>query len=445
MRIATSYHGTRAAFTSANVRAVSDTPIPRASRPLHVLLWGATGFTGRLTAEYLLKKYGVRGDLKWALGGRSKAKLEAVRAELCAIDPRAAELAIVVGDSSDRASLDKIVRDVRVVCTTVGPYAIHGRELVAACVEAATDYCDLTGETPFIRDMIDAHHARAKETGARIVNCCGYDSIPSDLGVLMLQEHAKKEHGARCVQVKYFAGESKGGISGGTIASMLNLVETASRDRKVARIAADPYALDPDREERGPDGPDQRGVKYDDDLGRWTGPFVMAAINTRVVRRSNALLGYSYGKDFRYSEAMSFPPGPGGWVAAAGMTAGIGAFVGAVSLAPMRSLLAKTVLPSPGEGPSKATRESGHFTSRLVGIVEAKNGAPPAKLLGTVKGQQDPGYGETAKMLGESAVCLALDDGIAKGGGVLTPASCMGVRLIERLRKAGMTFEVGDL
>ncbi len=424
---------------------MSEKNIPRASRSIHVLLWGATGFTGKLTAEYLLKTYGVRGDLKWALGGRSKAKLEAVRAELCAIDPRAAELAIVVGDSSDRASLDKIVRDVRVVCTTVGPYAIHGRELVAACVDAATDYCDLTGETPFIREMIDEHHARAKETGARIVHCCGYDSIPSDLGVLMLQEHAKKEHGARCTQVKYFAGESKGGISGGTIASMLNLVETASKDRKIARIAADPYALDPDREERGPDGADQRGVKYDEDLARWTGPFVMAAINTRVVRRSNALLAYAWGKDFRYSEAMSFPPGAKGWIAAAGMTAGIGAFVGAVSLAPLRSVLAKTVLPAPGEGPSKETRETGHFTSRLVGIVEAKNGAPPAKLLGTVKGQQDPGYGETAKMLGESAVCLAHDDAIAKTGGVLTPASSMGTRLLDRLRKAGMTFEVGAL
>jgi short subunit dehydrogenase-like uncharacterized protein len=226
---------------------------------------------------------------------------------------------------------------------------------------------------------------------------------------------------------------------------MLNLVEQTTHDRRVAKIAADPYALDPDRG-GGPDGPDQRGMRFDPDLKRWTGPFVMAAINTRVVRRTNALLDYSYGRDFRYSEAMSFAAGAKGWATAAGMTAGIAAFVGSVSLAPMRSLLARTVLPSPGEGPSKEKRDSGFFTSRLVGTVEAKNGAPPSKLLGTVKGQSDPGYGETAKMIGESAVCLAKDgDAIAKAGGVLTPGACMGMRLLERLRSAGMTFEVGAL
>lgn len=418
---------------------MSESQTPRTLRTYDVLLWGATGFTGRLVAEYLLERYGVRGELKWAIGGRNRAKLEGVRAELCAIDPRAAELAIVVGDAGDRASLDPIVRDTRVLVTTVGPYAIHGREMVAACVDAATDYCDLTGETPFIRDMIDAHHARAKASGARIVHCCGYDSIPSDLGALMLQEHAKKAHGARCSTIKYFAGESRGGMSGGTIASMLNLVETASREPRVARIVVDPYALVPEGEP-GPDGPDQRGVRFDEDLGKWTGPFVMAAINTRVVRRSNALLGYAWGKDFRYSEAMSFASGPKGWLTAAGLTAGLGVFVGAVSLAPLRAVLAEHVLPSPGEGPSREKREAGFFVSRLVGIVE---GGP--KLLGVVKGQADPGYGETAKMLGESAVCLAKDEGIAKGGGVLTPASCMGMRLVERLRDAGMTFDVGPL
>ena len=427
----------------------------RASRKYDVLVWGATGFTGRLVAEYLTLHYGVGRELRWALGGRNRAKLEGVRSDLAAIDPRARDLAIIVGDNSDRAALDAIVRDARVVATTVGPYAIHGRELVAACAAQATDYCDLTGETPFIRDSIDANHARARETGARIVHCCGYDSIPSDLGVLVLQEHMRKEHGAPCAQVKYFAGESKGGISGGTIASMLNLVEQVSRDRRVRRIATDPYALDPDRGAPGPDGPDQRGVKWDDDLKRWTGPFVMAAINTRVVRRTNALLGYAYGRDFRYSEAMSFPQGPKGWIAATATTVGIGGFLAAVSVPPLRKLLASTVLPSPGEGPSKETRDAGFFTSRLVGIGAAKRGAGDGagagtesvtKLLGTVKGTSDPGYGETAKMLSESAVCLAKDgDAITREGGVLTPASCMGMRLVERLRQAGMTFGVEEM
>ena len=428
-------------------------PTPRDSRRYDVLVWGATGFTGQLVAEYLTRHYGIGKELSWAIGGRNRAKLEGVRSDLAAIDPRARELAIIVGDSSDRAALDAIVGDVRVVATTVGPYAMYGRELASACAEHATDYCDLTGETPFIRDSIDSNHARAKETGARLVHCCGYDSIPSDLGVLVVQDHMRVHHGGRCAEVKYFAGESKGGVSGGTIASMLYLVEQASRDARVRRIMEDPYALDPDRGAPGPDGPDQRGVKWDDDLKRWTGPFVMAAINTRVVRRTNALLGYAYGKDFRYSEAMSFPTGPKGWVAAAGTTVGVAGFIASVAVGPVRKLLASTVLPSPGEGPSKEKRDAGFFTSRLVGIGEAKNGAGGGagagrvtKLLGTVKGTSDPGYGETAKMLSESAVCLAKDgDAISLEGGVVTPASCMGMRLVERLRKAGMTFDVEEM
>jgi short subunit dehydrogenase-like uncharacterized protein len=400
----------------------------RSSRRFDLVLFGATGFTGRLVADYLAKHYA--SGLTWAIGGRNRAKLERVREAL-----GIADLAVVVADSSDRASLDTIAIDTRVVVSTVGPYALHGRELVAACVAAGTDYCDLTGETPFIRDMIDQHHARARATGARIVHCCGYDSIPSDLGTLMVQEHAKKAHGVRCGRVKYFAVETKGGMSGGTIASMLGLVEEASKDRRVRRILFDPYALVPDHEGPGPDGPDQRGVHYDADLGRWTGPFLMAAINTRVVRRTNALLGYAYGKDFRYSEAMSFGKGPSGWLTAMGVTAGMAGFAGVVGVPPLRSL-AKRALPGPGEGPSKKARDGGRFTSQLVGLADGVH------VIGTVKGRSDPGYGETSKMLSESAVCLANDPGISREGGVLTPASCMGMRLVERLRDAGMTFDV---
>jgi short subunit dehydrogenase-like uncharacterized protein len=331
--------------------------------------------------------------------------------------------------------------DASVVCSTVGPYALHGRELVAACVEAGTDYCDLTGEPQFVRAMIDAHHVRAGATGARIVHCCGYDSIPSDLGTLMLQERAQQKHGARCAEVKHFAGEAKGGMSGGTAASMVALMDEASRDPSVRRLLNDPYALDPDRGDRGPDGHDQRGVRWDPDLAQWTGPFLMAAINTRVVRRTNALLGYAWGRDFRYREAMSFGAGAKGWLRAAGVSAGTTLGMGAVAVGPVRRVLAKRVLPAPGEGPSKAVRDAGFFVSRLVGTLPGADG----KLRGTVRGTSDPGYGETAKMLSEAALCLAKDgDAVPRRGGVLTPGSCMGMRLVERLRDAGMTFDVED-
>jgi short subunit dehydrogenase-like uncharacterized protein len=416
--------------------------VTHSQRRYDVLLWGATGFTGQLVAEYLARHYGVGKSLRWAIGGRSRAKLEKVRAALEAIDPAARDLPLLLGDSADRASLDPLAADARVVCTTVGPYGLYGRELVAACVEAGTDYCDLTGETPFIREMIDLHHARAQATGARIVHCCGYDSIPSDLGVLMLQEHMKRAQGARCAAVKYFAGESKMGISGGTAASMVHIVEQASRDPRVRAVVDDPYALVPGAAP-GPDGADQRGVRWDDDLRRWTGPFLMAAINTRVVRRSNALLDYAYGRDFRYSEATSLRAGPRGWLTAAGLSAGIATFTAALEIAAVRDVVAKRVLPAPGEGPSKEVRDSGFFVSRLVGVGEGRDGSSPAKLLGTVRGTSDPGYGETAKMLSESAVCLATGDGERRGG-VLTPAAAMGMPLVDRLRTAGMTFEVAE-
>jgi short subunit dehydrogenase-like uncharacterized protein len=435
-----------------------DVPIlpPREGRRFDIVLWGATGFTGKLVAEYLARhtqlpakgaagKEGASkpGDLpvvSWALAGRSQKKLEAVRASLAADHPRASELPLLLGDGGDRASLDAIVRDARVVITTVGPYALYGRELVAACADAGTDYVDLAGETPFIRDMIDRHHGRAQETGARIVHACGYDSIPSDLGTLMLQEYALEKYGTRVPHIHFYAGESKGAASGGTIASALNLIEEGLRDPKVRRIAANPYALVPGHVGRGPDGGDQRGVRFDKDSGRWTGPFVMAAINTRIVRRSNALKDYAYGKDFRYDEAMSFKPGGAGLLQASLVTAATTVFFVAAMAGPVRKLLAKTVLPAPGEGPSKELRESGYFTSRLYGTVKDKNGS--ARLLGTVKGTQDPGYGETAKMISESALSLLFDAGIRQAGGVLTPASCMGMPLVERLRKAGMTFDV---
>ena len=403
------------------------------AREHEIVLWGATGFTGQLVAEYLVRNH---PDTGLALAGRNRAKLEGVRRDLAAIDGRAAELPILVGDSHDRPSLDAITKAAKVVISTVGPYAKYGEALVASCVAHGTDYCDLTGETQFIRRMVDRHQAEAERTGARIVHCCGFDSIPSDLGTLMLQEAAKDRFGEPLQTVKFFAGESRGGASGGTVASMLNLLEEA-KDKKVRRILGDPYALNPEGERDGPDGSDPMGVRYDDDLGMWVGPFVMAAINTRVVRRSNALMGYPYGRRFRYSEEMSFGSGPKGAIRAGAVASLVGAFVAGAAIKPIRVLLQKTVLPDPGEGPSREERERGFFVCRLVGKT-----ADGKELRGRVEGQNDPGYGETAKMLSEAALCLARD-GITAKGGIRTPASTMGTTLIERLRDAGMVFRVG--
>jgi short subunit dehydrogenase-like uncharacterized protein len=420
--------------------------IAKTSRAYDVVVWGATGFTGQLVAEYLAKTYGVKRELRWAIAGRSREKLAAVQSQLTAIDPAAKELPLLVADGRDRSSLDPLVRSTRVVATTVGPYAIHGHELAASCAENGTDSCDLTGEPQFVLATIQRHHARARETGARIVNCCGFDSIPSDLGVLVLQEEMRARHGTRCAQVKYFLAKMKGGFSGGTAASALNIAEEIGRDPSVRSILGNPYALDPDRTGRGPDKTDQRGVRWDSDLGVWTGPFMMAAINTRIVRRSNALLGYAWGPDFLYSECQSFGSGPGAMFTAASLAGGFGAFFVLATMGPTRALL-KRMLPAPGEGPSKEERESGFFVVKLVGIGDAKGGGDAPRLLATVRGQSDPGYGETAKMLGESAVSLAKDELTGPGaqGGVLTPASSMGMKLVDRLRRAGMTFDVAPM
>ncbi|MBX3189238.1 MAG: saccharopine dehydrogenase NADP-binding domain-containing protein [Labilithrix sp.] len=397
------------------------------SRSFDVVLFGATGFTGKLVAEYLAGK-----DLTWAIAGRNRDKLEKVRRDLSLGD-----LPILVADGHDAASLEALVPKTRVVATTVGPYNEHGRLLATTCARHGTHYCDITGEVPFIRASIDANHEEAVATRARVVHCCGFDSIPFDLGVHMLWDRAH-QGGHHLAWAKGFAAKLKGGFSGGTVASMLALAKEAGRDREVRRLLGNPYALDPDPRVQGPPSPDQHGVRKDEDLGRWTAPFVMAAINTRVVRRSNAILDYAYGKDFRYSEAMSFAPGPKGLFGASMVTGGLVGFLAAAAFPPTRELLARAFLPKPGEGPSKEERERGFFEVKI--LAETDHGE---RLSGRVAGKSDPGYGETAKMLGESALCLAKDDALLPARyGVLTPASSMGMHLVDRLRRAGMTFEV---
>ena len=404
-------------------------------REFDILVWGATGFTGKIVTQYLNDNY-ANSNLTWAMGGRSSDKLAAVKRELGIPD----NISVLVGDSNDPAKLRELVSKARVVLTTVGPYAKYGSDLVAACAELGTHYCDLTGEVQWMRKMIDAHQATAEQSGARIVHTCGFDSIPSDLGTYFVQQEMRKRYDCASPQVKYRVVASKGGVSGGTIDSMMTMMDEGAVDPGVLDIIADPYALNPAGGPRGLDGPDKNGASFDPDLNTWVGPFVMAAINTRVVRRTNALLDFAYGHDFRYDEATIMGSGPMGGAAAAAMSLGTAAFTGLASIGPARNLL-KNVLPKPGEGPSPETQRTGHFHIKIF----AKHPTDPSKsLIAHVKGDRDPGYGSTAKMLSESAICLA-QDALKVGGGIWTPAAAMGDQLLQRLpANAGVTFDIED-
>ena len=404
------------------------------TRTYDIVICGATGFTGRLVMAYMAKTYGVDGEIKWAVAGRNAAKLADVKREILGAD--AENLPEVVADSNDEASLRKLVSDTKVVCTTVGPYALYGSTLVALCAELGTHYCDLTGEVQWMRQMIEAHQATAEASGAKIVHTCGFDSIPSDLGTYFVQGEMHKAHGVYAPLVKYRVVGSKGGVSGGTVASMMNMMEEANANPEILDIIADPYALNSLNMPRGDDGADQTTAEYDKDFRQWTGPFVMAGINTRVVRRSHALLGYPWGSHFRYDEAILTGDGPSGFAKAVMIAGGTGLMNKVAGIGSLRKLLAK-VVPAPGEGPSVADMENGFFEIEL----RASNPEDPKKdLTAVVTGDRDPGYGSTCKMIAESAVCLAMDH-LDSAGGFLTPASAMGDLLISRLaEKGGMGF-----
>jgi len=410
-------------------------------REFDVIVQGATGFTGRLTAEYLARRHGVDGPLRWAIAGRNAKKLEEVRSGLAReVGFEAGELPTVVGDAGEPRDMQSLAERTRAVCTTVGPYAKYGTSLVEACVDRHTHYCDLTGEVQWIRKMIDAHHDAARESGTRLVFTCGFDCIPADLGVWFLQREMKARRGAPAAKVKMRVAGFSGGASGGTIASMLHMLEEAGEDRDLFRILQHPYSLNPKAERTGPDSAEPTLPAFDPDFEKWTAPFMMGAIDTKVVRRSNALLGYAYGRDFCYDEAMLMGSGPTGWATASAAALGSAVGMAAMALGPIRRVVSGR-LPQPGTGPSKETREQGHF--ELLFLAEHPEDRA-LDLRARVRGDRDPGYGSTSKMLGESAVCLALDD-LDSEGGALTPAAAMGDRLIERLEKhAGVSFEILD-
>jgi len=407
-------------------------------REFDIVVWGATGFTGRLAAEKLAARVGNRGDLRWAIAGRNRAKLEAVRSELGAA---AADIPIITGDSHDVASLEALVARTNVVCSTVGPYAMYGSELLGACVRAGTHYCDLAAEAHWIRKMMDAHEAEAAETGARIVHACGMDSIPSDVGVYFLQQHAKQLYGKPCSRVKMRVTEMQGGFSGGTAASLLHGTGAGRTDPSIGRAMAEPYYLAPEGHRQGPDEPDDMRstkVEYDQDLQAWTKPFFMGPMNSKIVRRTNAILGYPYGEGFRYDEARVVADGLSGRIKAKAEALGYVAFLASVASPPTRSLLKKYVLPGSGEGPDRVTRESGQWKVVLIGKMDDRT-----TVRTLVGGEGDPATDSTSRMLIESALCLAEDsDKIPVGGGLWTPAAAMGDLLVDRLTThAGMSFE----
>ena len=407
------------------------------SRAFDIILWGATGFTGRLVAEYLADHPDI-DDVDWAIAGRNRDKLQELRTEL---GDEFDDLPIVVADAFDRASLDDLARQTRVVCSTCGPYARLGDDLVAACVEAETDYCDLTGEVHWIRRIIERHHEQAEERGVRLVHCCGFDAIPSDLGISLVQSEAVDRFGNPCPEVRTIVWRIRGGMSGGTAQSFVEVIAEATRDPEVRRAVGAPYSLNPPGEQSGPDTGLQRTPRHDGPTDTWTAPFIMAAVNEKIVRRSNALLDYRYGRDFRYSESMRRGRGLTGALRAGTASAGIGLFTAALTLGPTRSLLQKFVLPDSGEGPDEEARQQGGFTVRLFGRHPDDDG--DNRVVCEVGADKDPGYGATSMMIGESALSLAFDDpDDGLDGGVLTPASAFGHTLIDRLEDAGMTFDV---
>jgi short subunit dehydrogenase-like uncharacterized protein len=390
-----------------------------------LVLFGATGFVGRLTADYLARA--APAGTRIALAGRSAQRLQAVRSRIGA---PAADWPLVEADSSDEKALAALAESTRVVVTTVGPYAKYGLPLVAACAAAGTSYADLTGEVLFVRDSLDRHDATARETGARIVHACGFDSVPSDLGVLVTAERAAADGAGELTDTTLVVVSVRGGVSGGTLDSMRNQVDVSRDDPALREVVADPYALSPDRSAEPDLGSESDTVVVGREGGRWLGPFVMAPFNTRIVRRSNALQDWAYGREFRYSEAMSFGSTPAGPLLAAGTAAGVVGLTAGLGFGPTRAVLDR-VLPAPGQGPSKLVRDRGSF--RLEITASTTSGA---RYRTTVAASGDPGYAATSVMLGESGLCLALDE-LRSGGGVLTPAVAMGTALADRLRSAG--------
>ena len=400
------------------------------AREFDVIVYGASGFTGRLVAAYLQRAYPPGSNVAWAMAGRDIAKLEGVKAEIGAGVP------VIAANARDSVSLEAMARRAKVVLTTVGPYQLYGEPLVAACTATGTDYVDLCGEPNWMAEMIAKYSDAAKASGARITFSCGFDSIPFDGGVFFLEQETQKRFGAPAVRVRGRVRKMKGGFSGGTMASMLETMKAVKANPRIGAVLIDPFALSPEKLTAQPNGD---VAVYDETIPSWSTPFVMAAINTKNVHRTNALLGYAYGRAFQYDEMMLTGDGVAGEKRAKAAVSAARMQRNLLGFGPTRAFLTTFVLPKPGQGPSKQERETGMYDVLYVGET-----AKGETLRASVHGDKDPGYASTSKMIAEAALCLAQDvDRGATPGGLWTPMSAMGLKLIDRLQaKAGLTFKV---
>lgn len=403
------------------------------TRAYDLIVYGATSFVGQIVCAHLKNRL-AGTDITWAIAGRNPTKLDDLDDEL------GLNVDHFVADATDGEALGRLVASTRVVMSTVGPYALYGSALVAKAVEAGTDYCDLTGEPHWMQQMIDTHHDDATRSGARIIHACGFDSIPSDLGVAYTQRLALELLAEHCHQISMRVKVMKGGASGGTVASMLNIVEEAKDNPDIRRILTNPYALAPQGMRTGVRQHNVTVPMRDEASDRWVAPFVMATVNTRIVHRSHALVGRPWGIDFLYDEAMLTGSGPLGAAKAGAVSGGLGAFMAATSVDPIRKVLATKVLPKPGEGPTPAEQEAGLFDLRFYGTTESG-----ATITTKVTGDRDPGYGSTAKMITEAALTLLDADPADTPGGFWTPATALGQALENALiEHAGLTFSIVD-
>ena len=395
-----------------------------------IVIWGATSFVGKLVVEYLANTYKDRYSI--ALAGRNKQKLEEVNNQYCQ-----GEWPCFIGDAHDQNFLNDLACSTKLVISTVGPYALYGEPLIKACVERGIDYCDLTGEPQWIWQMLQSYEAKAKETGARIMHCCGFDSIPSDLGVYHLQQVANQQFGGYCNQIHYRFKASKGGFSGGTVASMLNAIKQITNDKSKARILKTPYALVSDKPDNLPYQKAVKGLEKDPNSGHYLAPFIMASINTKVVHRTNFLLGYPWQAEFLYDEAMQLGRGFKGWSKGFSLVTGLSVFALSASFSFTRSLLERYLVPKPGEGPSEELVKNGFFKVELIGRTSKQE---EVKI--QVTGQGDPGYGSTCKMISETACLLLATSKEQTGVGFLTPAAALGSSLVDRLEQnANLNFK----
>ena len=407
--------------------------MPQVKPPLDLIVFGATGFTGRLVAEFLQSACAGAGHLRWALAGRSAARLAAVRDAIGA----PSTLPLIEADATDAAALHALARSTRVVLTTVGPYQLHGEPLLQACAAVGTDYVDLCGEPAWMAQMIARHEATARQSGARIVFSCGFDSVPFDLGVCFLQHTALQRFGQPLQRVQGQVLAMKGTFSGGTAASLLATLEAMGRDSAVARTMADPFALTPGFS--GPPQPDDPEARFEPAAQAWSAPFVMAAINTKNVHRTHALLGHPWGTDFVYEERQLMGTGTDGELRARGAARTARLQNWALRFAPTRALIRRFALPKPGQGPGPQARESGHYRVRFTGsTVQGQT------LSVLAEGQRDPGYGATSRIVTECALSLLQDVPRSDtAGGVWTPGAAMGLALLPRLQdRAGLRFSV---